>query len=46
MSFFPYKRVVVVGVTSTGKSTLAEKLAKRFGFDFIELDAFRFRFAP
>ncbi len=36
---FPYKRVVVVGVTSSGKSTLAEKLAKRFDLDYIELDA-------
>ena len=40
MSLFPYKRVVVVGVTSSGKSTLAEKLAKRFDLDYIELDAF------
>ena len=39
MSSFPYKRVVVVGVTSSGKSTLAEKLAKRFGLNYIELDA-------
>ena len=39
MSTFPYKRVVVVGVTSSGKSTLAETLAKRFELDFIELDA-------
>ena len=39
MSSFPYKRVVVVGVTSSGKSTLAETLAKRFGMDYIELDA-------
>jgi len=39
MFSFPYKRVVVVGVTSSGKSTLAEKLARRFGLDYIELDA-------
>lgn len=39
MSSFPYKRVVVIGVTSSGKSTLAEKLAKRFGMHYIELDA-------
>jgi adenylate kinase family enzyme len=39
MSQFPYKRVVVIGVTSSGKSTLAEKLAKRFDMCFIELDA-------
>ncbi|HEX9333284.1 MAG TPA: hypothetical protein VF896_15430 [Anaerolineales bacterium] len=39
MSSFPYKRVVVVGVTSSGKSTLAEKLAKHFNLNYIELDA-------
>ena len=39
MNIFPFKRVVVVGVTSSGKSTLAEKLAKRFDLDYIELDA-------
>ena len=39
MSSFPYKRVVVVGVTSSGKSTLAEKLAQCFGFNCIDLDA-------
>lgn len=39
MHAFPYKRAVVVGVTSSGKSTLAETLARRLGLDFIELDA-------
>jgi adenylate kinase family enzyme len=39
VSSFPYTRAVVVGVTSSGKSTLAERLAKRFDLDFIELDA-------
>lgn len=39
MSSFPYKRIVVIGVTSSGKSTLAETLAKLFGLNFIELDA-------
>jgi adenylate kinase family enzyme len=39
MSTFPYNRVVVIGVTSSGKSTLAETLARRFHMDFIELDA-------
>src|SRR5512139_2715160 len=39
MSTFPYKRVVVIGVTSSGKSTLAATLAGRFHMDFIELDA-------
>ena len=39
MSSFPYKRVVVVGTTSSGKSTLAEQLANKFSYEFIELDA-------
>lgn len=39
MSSFPYKRVIVIGVTSSGKSTLAEKLARRFDLNYIELDA-------
>ena len=39
MTPFPYKRIVVVGVTSSGKSTLAEKLAERFNLNYIELDA-------
>lgn len=39
MSSFPFKRIVVVGTTSSGKSTLAKKLAEQFGMDFIELDA-------
>jgi len=39
MSTFPYKRAVVVGVTSAGQYTLAEILARRFELDFIELDA-------
>jgi len=33
------KRIVVIGVTSSGKSTLAENLAKRFDLNYIELDA-------
>ncbi len=39
MSPFPYKRIVVIGVTSSGKSTLAENLARCFDLHFIELDA-------
>ena len=31
--------MVVVGVTSSGKSTLAEHLSKRFDLNYIELDA-------
>ena len=33
------KRIVVVGVTSSGKSTLAERLARCFDLHYIELDA-------
>jgi hypothetical protein len=36
---FPCKRIVVIGVTGSGKSAMAEKLARRLGLDFIELDA-------
>jgi len=39
MHSFPYKRIVIIGTTSTGKSTLAEKLAKRFDLHYIDLDA-------
>jgi adenylate kinase family enzyme len=39
MNLFPYKRIVVIGTTSSGKSTLAKALSERLGFDFIELDA-------
>ena len=39
MNPFPYQRIVVVGVTSSGKSTLAKSLAEKVGADFIELDA-------
>ena len=39
MSHFPYKRLVIIGTTSSGKSTLADRIAKRFGLNFIELDA-------
>ena len=36
---FSSKRIVVVGTTSAGKSTLACQLAQKIGGDFIELDA-------
>ena len=39
MNTFPYKRIVVIGTTSSGKSTLAKALADKFGYDFVELDA-------
>lgn len=39
MNSFPHKRIVVIGTTSSGKSTLAKTLAEKIGADFIELDA-------
>ena len=39
MPSLPYKRIVIIGSTSSGKSTLAELLAKRFNLNFIDLDA-------
>lgn len=39
MSAFPYCRIVVIGTTGSGKSTLSEKLAEKLQLDFIELDA-------
>lgn len=39
MNTFPYYRIVVVGTTSSGKSTLASQLAEKIGADYIDLDA-------
>jgi adenylate kinase family enzyme len=39
-SHFPSKKIVVVGTTSSGKSTLACQLAQKIGGDYIELDSF------
>ena len=36
---FTCRRVAIVGTTSSGKSTLAQKLAGKIGADYIELDA-------
>ncbi|MBI5965149.1 MAG: AAA family ATPase [Chloroflexi bacterium] len=38
MTSFPYQRIVVIGTTSSGKSTLASRLAEKIGGDFVELD--------
>ena len=35
--------MVVIGTTSSGKSTLAKRLSERLGLDFIELDALYWR---
>lgn len=36
---FPYERIVVIGTTSSGKSTLAQTIADRFGHEYVDLDA-------
>lgn len=39
MKPFPHKRIVVIGTTSSGKSTLARQLADTFNSQFVDLDA-------
>ena len=39
MNTFPYKRIVVVGTTSSGKSTLTKQLSDKLNLNFVELDA-------
>jgi adenylate kinase family enzyme len=36
---FSFQRIVVIGTTSSGKSTLAEQLSRTLGLTYIELDA-------
>ncbi len=38
MNTFPFNRTVVIGTTSSGKTTLASQLAEKLNTDFIELD--------
>ena len=38
MNTFSYHRIVIIGTTSSGKSTLANRLANKIGADFIDLD--------
>jgi len=39
MTHLQYSRIVIVGTTSSGKSTLAKTISDNFGYDFVELDA-------
>jgi len=39
MGTFLYKKIVVIGTTSSGKTTLAEQLSAKLGLDCIDLDA-------
>jgi adenylate kinase family enzyme len=39
METFAFRRIVVIGTTSSGKSTLAKQLAEKIGGDYVELDA-------
>jgi adenylate kinase family enzyme len=36
---FPYHRILVIGTTGSGKSTLSEKLSAKLDLEYIELDA-------
>jgi adenylate kinase family enzyme len=43
MTLFPYQRIVVIGVTGCGKSTLAQNLARKLNLVYIELDALNWK---
>lgn len=36
---FPYKRIVIIGTTGSGKSTLGAEIEQRLGIPHVELDA-------
>ena len=38
-AFFPYNRVVVIGTSASGKSTLAKAIAGKTGLEYVELDS-------
>ena len=42
MTPFPYSRIIMLGTTSSGKSTFSKRLAERLGLAWVELDAFHF----
>ncbi|PWH12484.1 MAG: adenylate kinase [Anaerolineae bacterium] len=43
MTPFPHTRLVIIGATGCGKSTLAERLAHKLDLNLIELDALHWR---
>ena len=42
MAAFPYSHIIVLGTTSSGKSTLSKRLADLLGLKLIELDVFHY----
>ena len=42
MASFPYSRIIVLGTTSSGKSTLSKRLADLLGLELIELDVLHY----